>query len=86
MFELTIGGFQVVKIHILRQRSGADRITFELDKSCPSPFPKMSKGEPGMYPPIFSVETQRGYAESWIKTMFGDLPEGTVTVTEAKGG
>lgn len=55
----------VSKVTVIRQRHGADHITFKFDG--PTPFPKMQQAAPtDDYSPYLSVTVQKGYAEEWL--------------------
>lgn len=69
MSTLKFGDHTIKRIQILHRVGSTDTVHFEV--AAPSPFPELSKSEPGMYAPVFRLEVRRGYAEQWLEAMFG---------------
>lgn len=63
--------FKAKKIIVVR-RDGTDTIYFNAD--LPTPFPDMG------YEPNIKMETRHGYAEEWLKKVFGVEPDEVINV------
>jgi len=65
--------FEITKITIYRRQIiGLDQI--HLTIKSPTPFPKFEKENP-LYPARLQIDTDRGYAEEWLKEVGIDFDE-----------
>ncbi len=60
MLELT---FKIKKTVVVRLKGNTDKIFFDIEAK--SGFPQLN------YPPVLTIEIQRGYAEFWLKNNYG---------------